>query len=51
MFLGNVVNQFLDDRGLADPGTTEQTDLTTTKIWFQQVDNFDPGFQDFTASS
>ena len=45
--LGNIVNQFLNQNGLTNTGTTEQTNLTTTNIWSQQVNNLDPGFQDF----
>lgn len=32
MGLGDVVNQLLDENGLTDTGTTEQTNLTTSSV-------------------
>ena len=44
MFLGNIVNQFLNQYGFTYTGTTEQTNLTTFGIWAQKVDNLNTGF-------
>ncbi len=46
MRLGDVVDQFHDDDGLADPGAAEQANLATLGVWRQQVDDLDPGDQD-----
>ncbi len=40
---GDAVDHFLDDNRLADAGTTEQTDLPTTHVGRQQVDDLDAG--------
>jgi peptide chain release factor 1 len=45
--LGNVVDQFLNQDSLTDTSTTEKTNLTTTSIRSQQIDNLDTSFQDF----
>ena len=49
MGLGNVVNEFLNQHGLADTGTTEQTNLSTTSVRGEQVDDFNAGLQDFSS--
>jgi peptide chain release factor 1 len=36
-------NQLLNEHGLADTGTTEQTNLTTTGVGGEQVDDLDTG--------
>ena len=41
MFLGNVIDKFLNQYGFSDSRTTEQTDLTTFGIRFEQVDHLD----------
>jgi len=38
-------NQLLDEHSLADTGTTEETDLSTTSVGSQQVDDLDTGDQ------
>src|SRR5690606_24187724 len=38
-------NQLLNEDSLADTGTAEQTDLATTSIRSEQVDNLDTGDQ------
>lgn len=48
--LGNVVNQLLDEHGLTDTGTTEQTNLTTSGVRGQQVDNLDTSLQNLSRS-
>ena len=43
---GHVVDQFLDQHGLADACAAEQTDLAALCIRSQQVDDLDAGLQD-----
>jgi hypothetical protein len=45
--LGNVVDQFLNQDSLTDTSTTKKTNLTTTGIRSQQIDNLDTSLQDF----
>jgi hypothetical protein len=40
-------NQLLDKHSLADTSTTEETNLSTTSIGSQKIDDFDTGNQDF----
>lgn len=40
-------NQLLDEHGLADTGTTEETNLTTTGVGGKQVDDLDTSDEDF----
>ena len=44
--LGDVVDQFHDQHGLADAGAAEQADLAALGIRRQQVDDLDAGDQD-----
>ena len=44
--LGNVVDQFHNQNGFANTGTTEQTNFTTFGVRGEQVDHFDACFQD-----
>ena len=46
MRLGDVVDQFLDEHGLADAGAAEQADLAALQIGRQQIDHLDAGDQD-----
>ena len=46
MRLGDVVDQLLDDHGLADAGAAEQADLAALQIGRQQVHHLDAGDQD-----
>ena len=41
--LGDVVDKLLNEDGLADTGTTEQTNLSTTGVGGEQVDDLDTG--------
>ena len=41
----DVVDQFLNQNGLADTCTTEQTNLTALCIGANQVNDLDTGFQ------
>ena len=45
--LGDVVDQFLDDDGLADAGAAEQADFAALGIRCEQVDHLDTGAENF----
>ena len=45
--LGDVVDQFLNDDGLADAGAAEQADLAALRVGRQQVDDLDAGDENF----
>ncbi len=47
VFEGDVVDQFLDDDRLTDAGTTEETDLTTTSVRGEEVDDLDARLEGF----
>jgi len=47
----DIVNQLHDNYGFADPGTTEQADLSTFGIGSQQVDDLDTGLKSFNFSA
>ena len=42
-------NQLLDEHSLSDTGTSEETDLTTTSVGGEEVDNLDTGNQDLSG--
>jgi hypothetical protein len=42
---GDVVDQFHNQNGFTNTGTTEQTNFTTLSVWCQKVDHFDACFQ------
>ena len=44
--LGDVVDQFLNQHGLADAGAAEQADLAALGVGRQQIDDLDAGDQD-----
>mgnify|MGYP000131621079 CR=1 FL=1 len=46
---GHVVDQLLDQHGLADTGTAEQADLAALGVGSQQVDDLDAGLQNFSC--
>ena len=46
MALGDIVDQFLDQHGLADPGAAEQPDLAALGIRREQIDHLDAGDED-----
>ena len=46
MALGDVVDQFLDENGLAHAGAAEQADLAALGIGGQKVDDLDAGDKD-----
>ena len=43
VLLGDVVDQFLNEHGLADARAAEQADLAAARIGRQQVDHLDAG--------
>ena len=43
--LGDVVDELLDKHSLADTGTTEETNLTTTGVGGKKVDDLDTGLE------
>lgn len=45
--LGDVVDQLLNEDGLADTSTTEQANLSTTGMDSQEVDDTDTSDQNF----
>ena len=51
MRLGDVVDQLLDEHGLAHAGAAEQADLAALQVGRQQVDDLDAGDQDFGRAS
>src|SRR5262249_52598490 len=44
--LGNIVDEFLNDHGLAYAGAAEQADLAASGIGRQKIDHLDSGHQD-----
>ena len=42
-------NQLLNEHSLSDTGTSEETDLTTTSVGGEEVDNLDTGNQDLSG--
>ena len=48
MRLGDVVDQFLNQHGLADAGAAEQADLATLRIRSKKIDDLDAGDEDFS---
>jgi hypothetical protein len=44
--LGDVVDQFLNEHGLAHAGTAKEADLAALGIGREQVDHLDPGHKD-----
>ena len=45
MLHGNVVDQLLDQDGLAHAGAAEQADLAALGVWLDEVDDLDARFQ------
>ena len=45
MVLGHALNHFLDQHGLADACTTEQTDLAALHVRGEQIDDLHTGFE------
>ena len=49
MALGDVVDEFHDNDGLADARTTERTDLATLRERADEVDHLDASFEDLSG--
>jgi hypothetical protein len=47
--LGDVVDQFHDQHGLADAGAAEQADLAALGVGREQVDDLDAGDEDLAS--
>ena len=45
MLLGEVVDELLDEHGLADAGAAEQADLAALGVRREQVDDLDAGLE------
>lgn len=41
--LGDVVDKLLNEHGLSNTGTTEETNLSTTSVRSEEVDDLDTG--------
>ena len=48
MGLGDVVDELHDQHCLAHTGTTKEADFTTFGIRCEQIDNLDPGDENFS---
>ena len=48
MSLGDVVDKLLNEHSLADTGTTEETNLSTTSVGSDKIDNLDTGDEDLS---
>ena len=46
VLLGDVVDEFLDQHGLADARAAEEADLAALQVGLQQVDDLDAGEKD-----
>src|ERR1035437_57657 len=49
VFHGQVVDEFLNDDGLADAGAAEQTDFAAAQVRLDQIDDLDAGLEHFEA--
>lgn len=47
MGLGDVVNELLNQDSLSDTGTSEETNLSTTSVGSEEIDDLDTGLQNF----
>ena len=47
--LGDVVDELLNQHGLADTGTTEETNLSTTSVGSKEIDNLDTGLENLSS--
>jgi hypothetical protein len=47
--LSDIVNQLLNKHGLADSGTSEESNFTTSSVRGQQIDHFNTGDQQFSS--
>ena len=49
MLGGDVIDQFLDQDGLADTGAAEQADLAALGVGADQVNDLDAGLEDLSG--
>ena len=49
MSLGDVVDEFLDEHSLSDTSTTKKTNLSTTSVRSEEVNDLDTGFKDLSG--
>ena len=49
MGLGNVVDEFLNQHSLPYTGTSKQTNLSTTSVRSEKINDLDTGFQNFSS--
>lgn len=49
MSLGDVVNQLLNEDSLSDTSTTEQTNLSTTSVGSEQIDDLDTSNENLSS--
>jgi hypothetical protein len=47
--LGDVVDQLLNEHSLSDTGSSEKTNLSTTSVWGQQIDDLDTSDQNLSG--
>jgi hypothetical protein len=47
--LGDVVDELLNEHSLADTGTSEETNLSTTSVGSEEVDNLDTGLENLSS--
>jgi len=47
--LGNVVDQLLNEDSLSDTGTSEKSNLTTTGVWSEEIDDLDTGDENLSS--
>jgi len=48
--LGDVVDELLDEHGLADTGTAEETNLSTTSVGGEEIDDLDTSLENLGSS-
>lgn len=51
VMLSNVVNKFLNEHSLSDTGTSEETNLTTSSIGSEEIDDLNTSDENFCSSS
>lgn len=49
MGLGDVVNELLDEHSLADTSTSEETNLSTTSVGSEEIDDLDTSLEDLSG--
>ncbi len=49
MSLGDVVDEFLNQDSLSDTSTSKETNLSTTSVRSEQVDNLDTGLENLSG--